>query len=86
MTKLKQIILLLLLFLPLLTACQIGNKDVIGTVYTFKHAQVKLADGTVIEDEVDNWTRPSGTDTIRITFKSKGTYLTHSSNVTLYDK
>ena len=39
MTKFKKIILLSLLSLPLLTACA-GNKDVIGTVYTFNYAQV----------------------------------------------
>lgn len=86
MTKLNKIILPLLLFLPLLTACKVGNKDIIGTVYTFNYAKVKLVDGTIVEGEVDNWTRPSETDTIRITFKNKGAYLTHSSNVTLYNK
>ena len=86
MTKFKKIILLSLLSLPLLAACRAGNKDVIGTVYTFNYAQVKLADGKIIEGEVDSWTRPSETDTIRVTFKDKGTYLTHGSNVTLYNK
>lgn len=83
MQKFKKIILL---SLPLLAACKAGNKDVIGTVYTFNYAQVKLSDGTIIEGEVDSWSRPPETDTIRVTFKDKGTYLTHGSNVTLYNK
>jgi lipoprotein len=86
MQKFKKIILLSLLSLPLLAACKAGNKDVIGTVYTFNYAQVKLSDGTIIEGEVDSWSRPPETDTIRVTFKDKGTYLTHGSNVTLYNK
>ena len=86
MQKLKKIILLSLLSLPLLAACKAGNKDVIGNVYTFNYAQVKLSDGTIIEGEVDSWSRPPETDTIRVTFKDKGTYLTHGSNVTLYNK
>ena len=69
MQKFKKIILLSLLSLPLLAACKAGNKDVIGTVYTFNYAQVKLLDRTIIEGEVDSWSRPPETDTIRVTFK-----------------
>lgn len=85
MKNIKKLILITLLFIPLLTAC--GNKDILGTTYTFKYATVKLPDGTIIDGEVKEWARKSDTDSVRVTFTNgKGEYLTHFSNVILYNK
>jgi lipoprotein len=85
MKNIKKLILLALLFIPLLTAC--GNKDILGMTYTFKYATVKLPDGTLIDGEVKEWARSSDTDSVRVTFVGdKGEYLTHFSNVVLYNK
>lgn len=85
MKNIKKLILLSLLFVPLFTAC--GNKDILGMTYTFKYATVKLPDGTLIDGEVKEWARSSDTDSVRVTFVGdKGEYLTHFSNVVLYNK
>ena len=85
MKNIKKLILIMLLFPPLLTAC--GNKDILGMTYTFKYATVKLPDGTLVDGEVKEWARNSDTDSVRVTFVGgKGEYLTHFSNVVLYNK
>ena len=86
MKNAKRILLLtILLVLPLLTAC--GNKDILGTVYTFEYASIKLPDGTIVNGQVKEWAREDKTDSIRVTFKDgKGTYFTHATNVVLYNK
>lgn len=84
-TKLKKILLISLFALPVLTAC--GNKDVLGLTYTFHYATVKLPDGTLVNGKVESWARQDQTDSIRVTFEDgKGEYLTHASNVVLYNK
>lgn len=71
MQKYKKLFLITLLFIPLLASC--GNKDILGTTYTFKYATIKLPDGSIIDGEV------------KFT-NGKGEYLTHLSNVILYNK
>ena len=85
MKKVKQLALIALVTVPVLTAC--GNKDILGTTYTFDYATVKLPDGTLINGKVEAWAREEKADTIRVTFEGgKGEYLTNSSNVVLYNK
>lgn len=85
MKKFKQLALIALVTVPVLTAC--GNKDILGTTYTFDYATVKLPDGTLIDGKVETWARQDHADTIRVTFEDgRGEYLTHSSNVVLYNK
>lgn len=85
MKKMKQLVLVALVTVPMLAAC--GNKDILGTTYTFHYATVKLPDGTLIDGKVETWARQDHADTIRVTFEDgKGEYLTHSSNVVLYNK
>lgn len=87
MKNIKKLILIALLFLPLLTACGNKGKDLAGVTYTFKYATVKLPDGTFIDGEVKEWTHRPNTDSVSVTFVGdKGEYLTHSSNVVLYNK
>lgn len=85
MKKMKQLAFVALVTVPMLVAC--GNKDILGTTYTFHYATVKLPDGTLINGKVEAWAREEKADTIRVTFADgKGEYLTHSSNVVLYNK
>lgn len=85
MKKMKQLIFVTLVTVPMLAAC--GNKDILGTTYTFRYATVKLPDGTLINGKVEAWAREEKADTIRVTFADgKGEYLTNSSNVVLYNK
>lgn len=85
MKKVKRLLLLAILVVPLLVSC--GNKDILGLTYTFEYASVKLPDGTIIDGQVKEWAREDKTDSIRVTFKDgKGTYFTHATNVVLYNK
>lgn len=69
--------------LTALTGC--GNKDILGTEYTFNKAQIKLQDGTVKTCDVDTWARISDSNNIRVNCKGGGIYYTGSENVTLYN-
>lgn len=85
MKKFKQLALIALVTIPVLTGC--GNKDILGTTYTFDYATVKLPDGTLVDGKVKTWARQDQADTIRVTYEDgKGEYLTHASNVVLYNK
>ena len=85
MKKVKQLALIALVTVPMLAAC--GNKDILGTTYTFDYATVKLPDGTLVDGKVKTWARQDQADTIRVTYEDgKGEYLTHASNVVLYNK
>ena len=82
--KFKKLLTIALIATPLLTAC--GNKDVLGTTYTFKHAIIKLPDNAIIKGDVKKWARQSETDTVRVTLEdNKGTYLVHTSDCVLYN-
>ena len=89
MQKFKKSILLSLLLLPFLTACDLSetsNKEIFTDVYKFNYAQIKLVNGSIIEGEVDTWSNGDKNDTIRVTFKDGKSYSTHTSNVVLYNK
>ena len=63
-----------------LTSC--GNKTVFDTTYTFNRAIVKLADGTIVDGKLQNWTDYEDGDQIQVKINGN-TYLVHSSNITL---
>lgn len=89
MQKFKKSILLSLLLLPFLTTCDSSdssNKEVLNDVYKFNYAQVKLLDGSVVDGELETWSQRSENDTIRVTLKDRKSYLTHASNIILYNK
>lgn len=67
-----------------LSAC--GNKDILGTHYTFKYAQIKTPDGTLIDKEVEQWAHDSQNNNVRVSFKDGSEYYTSSDNVVLYNK
>lgn len=79
-----KILALLTVTLALLAAC--GNKDILGTTFTFKYAELKLVDGRIIKGKVKTWAKYDKQDSIRVTFESGEEYYTHSSNVVLYNK
>lgn len=83
MKKFKKALVLIIIAIPLLTAC--GNKDVFGNVYTFNRATVKLPNGEIINGEVKEWAREEKTDSIRVTFKDGRTYFTSTVNIVLYN-
>lgn len=89
MQKFKKLFLLTLILLPLLTACDLletSNKEIFTDVYKFNYAQIKLVNGSIIEGEVNTWSNGDKNDTIRVTLKDGKSYLTHVSNVVLYNK
>ena len=59
-----------------------GNRTVFDTTYTFNRAIVKLADGTIVNGKVQNWTDYEDGDQIQVKINGN-TYLVHSSNITL---
>lgn len=63
-----------------LTGC--GNMTLIDTTYTFDYAIVKLANGEIVEGEVETWCDYEG-EQIQITFKDGNTYLVSSVNASL---
>lgn len=64
----------------------LGNKEVFGYNYTYKYAQIKLMNQKLIEGEISHWAQDPKTDVIRIKFKNGDKYLSHSSNVILYNR
>lgn len=83
MSKFKKALVLIIIAIPLLTAC--GNKDIFGMTYTFNHATVKLPNGEIVNGEVKEWAREEKTDSVRVTFKDGRTYFTSTVNVVLYN-
>lgn len=82
----KKILITVFICLSFITLTACGNKDVLGTTFTFKYAKIRLVDGQIVEGEVEQWAKNSQQDNIRVTLKSGEVYYTHSSNVTLYNK
>lgn len=83
MKQFKKVIALVIITVPLLTAC--GNKDIFGMTYTFKHATVKLPNGEIVNGDVKEWAREDKTDSVRVTFKDGRTYFSSTVNVVLYN-
>jgi len=54
--------------LPALTLSDYGgNKDIWGTEYEFKKAEIKMMDGTVKKVKVKEWSRDDQANNIRVT-------------------
>lgn len=83
MNQFKKTIALIIIAVPLLTAC--GNKDIFGTTYTFNHATIKLPNGEIVNGDVKEWAREDKTDSVRVTLKNGRTYFTSTMNVVLYN-
>lgn len=82
----KKLLITALISLSFISLVGCGNKDIIGTTFTFKYAKIKLVDGQIVEGEVKQWAKYDDQDSVRVTFKNGEVYYTHSSNVTLYNK
>ena len=83
MKQFKKLIAIVIIAVPLLTAC--GNKDIFGMTYTFEHATIKLPNGEIIDGDVKEWAREEKTDSVRVTLKNGRTYFTSTMNVVLYN-
>ena len=83
MNQFKKAIALIIIAVPLLTACE--NKDIFGTTYTFNHATIKLPNGEIVNGDVKEWAREEKTDSVRVTLKNGRTYFTSTMNVVLYN-
>ena len=79
--KSKKLLAIALLGLSFVWLAACGNKDVLGTTFTFNYAKVKIVEG-----KVKQWAKYEKQDSIRVTFENGDEYYTHSSNVTLYNK
>ena len=82
----KKLLITALISLPFISLVGCGNKDIIGTTFTFKYAKIRLADGQIVECKVAQWAKYERQDSVRVTFENGEVYYTHSSNVTLYNK
>lgn len=82
----KKLLITALISLSFISLVGCGNKDIIGTTFTFKYAKIKLVDGQIVEGEVKQWAKYADQDSVRVTFENGEVYYTHSSNVTLYNK
>ena len=82
MKKIICVVLILSLAL-VLTACQVGNRQVgWDTTQTFTYAIIELGNGEVIEGTVTSWRDFDESDVVQFTMNGI-TYLTHYSKVIL---
>lgn len=51
----KKLLITALISLSFISLVGCGNKDIIGTTFTFKYAKIKLVDGQIVEGEVKQW-------------------------------
>ena len=82
----RKILITVFVCLSFITLSGCGNKDILGTTFTFKYAKIRLVDGRIVEGEVKQWAKYDKQDSIRVTFENGEEYYTHSSNVILYNK
>ena len=64
----------------------LGNKEVFGYNYTYKYAQIKLMNNHVVTGQLSNWAQDPKTDMVRIKIKNGDEYLSHASNIILYNR
>ena len=84
--KSKKLLATALLGLSFVWLAACGNKDVLGTTFTFNYAKVKMVDGQIVDGKVKRWAKYEKQGSIRVTFENGDEYYTHSSNVILYNK
>lgn len=82
----KKLLITVFVCLSFITLSGCGNKDILGTTFTFKYAKIRLVDGRIVEGEVKQWAKYDNQDSVRVTFENGEVYYTHSSNVILYNK
>ena len=74
------IALALTIFATTVSGC--GNRQIMDTTYKYNYAIVLLANGEVVEGEVQSWLDFENSDQIQVKIDGK-TYLVHSMNITL---
>ena len=79
---LLMVVVLVVIFIVVDEALAI-NVQLFDTNWTFKHAIIKLADGTVVDCSVKSWKDFEDGDQIQVTTTDGITYLVHSMNCTL---
>lgn len=80
MTK-KYILLVVMLVIATVILCGC-NTQIIDTTWKFDRAVISLANGRVIDGEVQSWLDFENSDMIQVKINGVS-YLTHSSNVVL---
>ena len=82
----KKIIFILMLAAALFVMTGCGNRAIIDTAFTFRHAAIYTPGGEIYtEGKVDNWKDFEDGDQIQVTINGN-TYLTHSSLVIMSTK
>ena len=66
----KKLLITVFVCLSFITLSGCGNKDILGTTFTFKYAKVRLVDGRIVEGEVKQWAKYDEQDSIRVTFEN----------------
>lgn len=66
----KKLLITALISLSFISLVGCGNKDIIGTTFTFKYAKIKLVDGQIVEGEVKQWAKYDDQDSVRVTFEN----------------
>ena len=75
----KIVIAMVITVMLVLTSC---NMQVFDTTYSFDYAYIRMANGEVVEGQVDSWRDYEDGDQLQVVIEGV-TYLTHASNVTL---
>ncbi len=61
------------------------NKDIFGTIYTFKHATVKLPNGEIVNGDVKEWAREDKTDSVHVSIPETGAPTSQAQSTALYN-
>lgn len=80
----KKVKYYLLLTIGVVMMCLVGcgNSTFIDTTYTFRYAQIKLPDGTLVEGRLEQWCDYDG-DVIQLKMEDGITYYVHMDNVVM---
>ena len=82
----KLAIATLLLTTFTLSGCEGCNKDIWGTEYEFKKAEIKMMDGTAKKVKVKEWSRDDQANNIRVTTPDGTSYYSGSENIMLINE
>lgn len=85
MKKVVAIILATILIIFCFSGCSFSGYDFLDTNYNFDRAIIRLADGSIIEGKVKQWTDLSDGE-LTITLDNGCRYLVHNVNVTLIEE
>ena len=78
----KKILIFMMVIAAIFTLSSCGNRQILGTTYSFERAILTLPDGELVEGEVESYWKDYEGDQIQVVIDGT-TYLVHSSDIVL---